>query len=58
MKKFFFTAYVIAAITLVPAVIFGYLSNHADSNKPATEMASDVNNGHESSTILQVVKIF
>jgi len=58
MKKFFFTAYVAAAIALVPAVIFGYLSNHDHAKKPATEMASDVSNGQESSTILQVVKIY
>lgn len=58
MKKFFFTAYVVATIALVPAVIFGYLSNQHHSNKQSTEMAKDVANGQESASILQVVKIF
>lgn len=58
MKKFFFTAYVIAAIALVPAIVFGYLHNNSQSEKPATEMASDVTNGQESSSILRLVKSF
>jgi hypothetical protein len=60
MKKFLFTAYVIAIVALVPTVIVGYL--HTDSNvnnaKPNTEISKDVTNGQDEVNILRLVKTF
>ena len=60
MRKFIFTANVIALIALVPAVLFGYL--HTDTvpaeNKPATEIAKDVTNGQDNGSIFQLIKSF
>jgi len=60
MRKFIFTANVIALIALVPAVLFGYL--HTDTapteTKPATEIAKDVTNGQDNGSIFQLVKSF
>jgi hypothetical protein len=58
MKKFFFTAYVIAAIALVPAIVFGYLHQNAAPETQSTEMVNDVINSQESSSILGIVKSF
>ena len=60
MKKFIFTANVIAIVALVPAVIFGYLSNdNAKDNKAKTEeVAKDVKTGQDEFSILRLVKTF
>jgi hypothetical protein len=58
MKKLFFSAYVIVAIALVPAVVFGYLHNNGSSNKQSIELAKDVVSSQESSSILRLVKSF
>lgn len=60
MKKFIFTANVIAIVALVPAVIFGYLSNgNAKNNKAKTEeVAKDVKSGQDDFSILHLVRTF
>ena len=60
MKKFIFTANVIAIVALVPAVLFGYLhSNTTDvPAKQSTEVVSDVTNGQDNGSILRIVKSF
>jgi len=61
MKKFIFTANMIAIIALVPAVVFGYLHNNNQSkqNKANTEIATDVTNGqNDDGTIIHLVKSF
>ena len=60
MKKFIFTANVIAIVALVPAVIFGYLSNdkNAENKKAQTEVAKDVKTGQDEFSILRLVKTF
>ena len=59
MKKFIFTANVIAIIALVPAVIFGYLHNNnsASDNTNKTEVVKETSNGYEESTPLFMVKL-
>ncbi len=60
MKKFIFTANMIAIIALVPALVFGYLhnDNKASDNKTNTETAKDVTNGQEDGTTIHLVKSF
>ena len=60
MKKFIFTANMIAIIALVPALVFGYLhnDNKSNDNKANTETAKDVTNGQEDGTTIHLVKIF
>jgi hypothetical protein len=61
MKKFIFTANVIAIIALVPAVLLGYLhtSTAGNEKKAATEeIAKDVTNGQDDGITLHVVKAF
>jgi hypothetical protein len=60
MKKFIFTANVIAIIALVPAVLLGYLhTSTAGNEKAATEeIAKDVTNGQDDGITLHVVKAF
>ena len=61
MKKFIFTANVIAVIALVPAVLIGYLhtgNTASTDSKPATEIVKDVTNGQDDGTIFNLVKSF
>jgi len=60
MKKFIFTANVIAVIALVPAVLIGYLHTNTAStdSKPATEIVKDVTNGQDDGTTFNLVKSF
>jgi hypothetical protein len=59
MKKFIFTANVIVIISLVPAVIFGYLHNNVKTNNTSnTEIAIDVNNHKEEGLSVRLVKTF
>lgn len=61
MRKFIFTANVIAIIMLVPAVLLGYLNTTAAGNETqqATEVvAKDVTNGQDDGSILHLVKAF
>jgi len=59
MKKFLFTAYVVAIVALVPAVIVGYLHNeNPKDTKDNTEIAKDVKNGSDDGSILRLVKTF
>ena len=61
MRKFIFTANVIALIALVPAILFGYLHTNTDSTetKPNTEVVSkDVTNGQDDGSVLRLVKSF
>ncbi len=59
MKKFIFTANVIALLFLVPAVLFGYLNNSSNKEtKAATEVASEPVNSQDNSSILRLVKSF
>ena len=60
MRKFIFTANVIALIALVPAVLIGYLHTDTASteNKPATEIAKDVTNGNDDGSTFHLVKSF
>ena len=60
MKKFIFTANVIAIIALVPAVIFGYLHNETPGTdkKASTEIVNDVTNGQDDGSSIHLVKTF
>ena len=60
MKKFIFTANMIAVIALVPALLFGYLHNGGQSkaNKSATETTKDVSNSQDDGTTINLVKSF
>ncbi len=60
MKKFIFTANVIAIMALVPAIVFGYLNSNHDSkeNKPNTEVAKDVTNGQDDGATIHIVRTF
>ncbi|MBV9987351.1 MAG: hypothetical protein JO301_06710 [Chitinophagaceae bacterium] len=58
MKKFIFSASVIALMAMVPAVLVGYLHGNTNDSKPATETVSDVAPAHESSSIIGLVKSF
>ena len=61
MRKFIFTANVIALIALVPAILFGYLHTQTNNTetKPVTEVVSkDVTNGQDDGSILHLVKSF
>ncbi len=60
MKKFLFTAYVVAIVALVPAVIVGYLHNDGETKttKTSTEVSKDVTNGQDEVNILRLVKTF
>lgn len=60
MRKFIFTANIIALIALVPAVLFGYLHAGTDSEtiKPATEITTDVTNGQDDGSLFHLVKAF
>lgn len=59
MKKFIFTANVIALVALVPAVIFGYLHNNnsTSNDKNKTEVVKEVTNGYEESNPVFMVKL-
>jgi hypothetical protein len=58
MKKFIFTANVIAIIALVPAVIFGYLHNSSPKERTHTEISKDVTNGQDDGSTLHLVRTF
>jgi Na+/H+ antiporter NhaB len=60
MKKFIFTANVVAIIALVPAVIFGYLHEDTkkDNNKESIEIVKDTHVNQEESTILRLIRTF
>jgi len=60
MRKFIFTANVIALIALVPAVLFGYLHSTAVSTnaKQNIEIVKDVTNGQDEGITLHMVKSF
>ena len=60
MKKFIFTANMIAIIALVPALVFGYLHSNSKTtdNKVNTETAKDVTNGQEDGITIHLVKSF
>ncbi|MES2004086.1 MAG: hypothetical protein V4450_06160 [Bacteroidota bacterium] len=60
MKKFIFTANVIAIMALVPAIVFGYLHNDGKhtENKSNTEQAKDVKNGQDDGSTLHLVRTF
>jgi hypothetical protein len=60
MKKFLFTAYVIAIVALVPIVIVAYLHNGSGgkNTKTNTEVSKDITNGQEEVNILRLVKTF
>lgn len=60
MRKFIFTANVIALIALVPAVLIGYLHNDTVSteNQPTTEIGKDVTNGNDDGSTFHLVKSF
>ncbi len=59
MKKFIFTANVIAILFLVPATIVGYLNNDQKATKVVTgEVAKKANNGLEYGNIIRLVKTF
>lgn len=60
MKKFIFTANMIAIIVLVPALLFGYLHNDGQpkANKAATETTKDVSNSQDDGTTINLVKSF
>jgi hypothetical protein len=60
MKKFIFTANVIALIALVPAIFIGYL--HTDTpnskNENKSEIVKEVTNGHDEKASVFMVKLF
>ena len=60
MKKFIFTANVIAIIAVVPAVLFGYLhsTTQVTDTKQNTEMVKDVTNGQDDGITLHLVKSY
>ena len=60
MKKFIFTANMIAIIALVPALVFGYLHNDKNTKdtKANTETAKDVTNGQDDGITIHLVKSF
>jgi len=60
MKKFIFTANVIAIISVVPAVLFGYLRSNtqATNTKQNTEVVKDVTNGQDDGITLHLVKSY
>jgi len=59
MKKFIFTANVIAILFLVPATIVGYLHEDQKETKAVTgEVAKKSNNGLEYGNIVRLVKTF
>ena len=60
MKKFIFTANVIAIVALVPAIFLGYLHNDtANTDKKVnTQVAKDVTIGQEDATSINLIKTF
>ena len=60
MKKFIFTANMIAIIALVPALLVGYLHNDGQSkaSKAATETTKDISNSQDDGTTINLVKSF
>ena len=61
MRKFIFTANVIALMALVPAIVFGYLhaSSGATENKTDKEViARDVTNGQDDGSTFHLLKSF
>ena len=60
MKKFIFTANVIAIVALVPAIFLGYLHNNTSNTdkKANTAIAKDVTNGQEDATNINLIKTF
>jgi hypothetical protein len=60
MKKFIFTANVIAIVALVPAIFLGYLRNDTvnKDKKVNTEVAKDVTHGQEDATSINLIKTF
>lgn len=60
MKKFIFTANVIAVILLVPAVLFSYLNKTAtpETRKASVETASEPAASHTATSIFGLVKSF
>ncbi len=52
MKKFIFTAYMIALLLLVPAVLIGYLHTGTPSAKAATQEMTSQSNSMEDETLL------
>lgn len=59
MKKFIFTANLIALMALVPAVVIGYLHNDATKNeKTGTEVVKEVNHGQDDGASIYQVKTF
>jgi hypothetical protein len=61
MKKFIFTANLIALIALVPAVIVGYLHNNdnqSEANKDKTVIVRETSNRNDDGTTLHMVRTF
>lgn len=60
MKKFLFTANVIAVIILVPAVLFSYLhkTETPEAKKASVEMASEPAASRTATSIFGLVKSF
>jgi hypothetical protein len=60
MKKFIFTANVIAIIALVPAVVIGYLHNNDrnDDAKDKTVLVREATDRNDDGTTLHMVRTF
>lgn len=59
MKKFIFTANLIALMALVPAVVIGYLHSDASKNEKArTEVVKEANHGQDDGASIYLVKTF
>lgn len=58
MKKFIFTACMIALSAMIPAVFIGYLHNDAANDNQKTETAKEVTNGQDETTTLRMIRTF